>query len=326
VSANVAIIMRTRDRPVFLRRAIDDVLTQDFQNWQLVVVNDGGDAALVAAELARQESRLAGRAFAIHNPTSLGMPAATNAGIAASDSTYVVVHDDDDSWAPEFLTRTTAWLEDPSCQDDGVVARTEMVFEEMDSTDSIVETNRMPFWPEIHEISLLEAFIVNHAVPISFVYRRKVHGEIGLYNESLKAVDDWEFQLRFLATHSIGFLDGAPLAFWHLRPASSGSAGNSMYENARDHRHFDLQVREEPLRQWIDQYGTGLPLLIGLGMRRREDERAQDLDRYERELDAARAQYEDLRQMIERSTVIGRMRSIYWKWRSRYTNARSSGR
>ena len=326
MTAKVAIIMRTRDRPVFLRRAIEDVLAQDFQDWQLVIVNDGGDPTVVSAELARQEKGLAGRVSTIHNATSLGRPAAANRGVAASESTYIVLHDDDDSWAPEFLSRTTAVLEHAACQDDGVVTRTEMVFEDVDPDGIVRERNRVPFWPEIHEISLLEALIVNHAVPISFLYRRKVHAEIGLYDEGLETVEDWEFQLRFLAKHTIGFLDGAPLAFWHLRPGMSGSTGNSMYEDVLSHRHYDLQVREERLRRWIEQYGAGLPLMIGLAMRRHGDERAQDLDRYERELGATRAQYEDLRQMIERSTLIGRARSAYWKWRNRYTNARSSGR
>jgi glycosyltransferase involved in cell wall biosynthesis len=41
------------------------------------------------------------------------MEAASNAGIAACDSDYIVIHDDDDSWCPDFLERTVAFLDGP---------------------------------------------------------------------------------------------------------------------------------------------------------------------------------------------------------------------
>ena len=40
------------------------------------------------------------------------MEAASNAGLAATTSKYVAIHDDDDLWAPEFLERTVAALEE----------------------------------------------------------------------------------------------------------------------------------------------------------------------------------------------------------------------
>jgi glycosyltransferase involved in cell wall biosynthesis len=39
------------------------------------------------------------------------MEAASNAGSAVCDSDYVVIHDDDDSWLPDFLDRTVAFLD-----------------------------------------------------------------------------------------------------------------------------------------------------------------------------------------------------------------------
>ncbi len=38
---SVDIVMRTKDRPVFLARALDDVLAQTFTDWRLTIVNDG---------------------------------------------------------------------------------------------------------------------------------------------------------------------------------------------------------------------------------------------------------------------------------------------
>ncbi len=39
----VAIIMRTKDRNIFLKRAIESVINQTYKDWILVIVNDGGN-------------------------------------------------------------------------------------------------------------------------------------------------------------------------------------------------------------------------------------------------------------------------------------------
>src|SRR5262249_41915103 len=49
----VAIITRTRDRPIALDRAIKDVLRQTFRDLQLVVVSDGGDLPSVRRVIER---------------------------------------------------------------------------------------------------------------------------------------------------------------------------------------------------------------------------------------------------------------------------------
>ena len=43
IASRVVVVTRTKDRPVLLRRAMESVLSQSFQDWVHVVVNDGGD-------------------------------------------------------------------------------------------------------------------------------------------------------------------------------------------------------------------------------------------------------------------------------------------
>jgi len=40
---SVAIIMRTKNRPILLARALKSVLEQEYQNWHLYLINDGGE-------------------------------------------------------------------------------------------------------------------------------------------------------------------------------------------------------------------------------------------------------------------------------------------
>ena len=262
---------------MLLRRALDDVLSQTYPDWHLVVVNDGGAPEQVDALVAERADAFAGRVTVIHGVTSIGMEAASNAGARSRDSEFIAIHDDDDTWHPDFLTRTVAHLDGPGRAEGGVMVRTEIVHERIEGTD-IFEEDRAIFWADIHEVTLFDLIKVNRAVPISLLYRRGVHDDIGWYDESLPAVGDWVFHLRLLQANTVGFIDGDPLAFWNQRPTAAGPLGNSVIALADRHRHFDLLVREQHLKQWVDDNGLGLPMYLAKMTEREIDGLSRRLD------------------------------------------------
>lgn len=252
--ASVAVIMRTRDRPVLLRRALRDLCAQSYTDWRLVVVNDGGDAAEVD-RLVAEPPGLAERVTVLHNAQSRGMEAASNQGLAESESTYVAIHDDDDTWHPAFLARTVARLE--STGEAAVAVRTELVWEHVDG-DTITEQSREVFMPEIRSFTLFDLLRTNRFVPISVLHRRDVHEEIGPFREDLTVVGDWEFHLRLAAgRRPVGFLDGQPLAFWHQRRDADGALANSVIGRQEEHQRLDLLLRDEALREHVRSHGMG---------------------------------------------------------------------
>jgi glycosyltransferase involved in cell wall biosynthesis len=257
--ARAGIVVRTRHRPAFLRRALRDIADQRLDDWQLVVVNDGGDRAEVDEIVSA--AALGDRVTVVHiAPGEGGRCVAANAGVRALDAPYVVLHDDDDRWHPAFLERTVAHL-DAHPAHAAVSAVTEIVYEE-NRGGTWVEVGRAPFWAGMGRISLGEMMSVNRAVPISVVYRRRLHDEIGWYDETLDAVEDWDLYLRILREYEMGFLPGEPLAFWTQRPDSVGLDANSMFGLAAEHARDDAVVRDRALAEWVRREGPGLPLYM----------------------------------------------------------------
>lgn len=259
ISASVAIVMRTRNRPLLLDRAVRDILGQSFTDWTLVIVNDGGSAETVDSVLDRYRTTLGDRVHVLHHEKGSGMEAASNAGIRASHSEFIAVHDDDDTWDAGFLERTVSFLKTSDAA--GAAVRTEIVYERI-VDDSVEEISREIFAPDVRHITLFDTLRYNRCVPISLLYRRSVHGEVGYYDEDLDVVGDWEFQLRLLQTHHVGFLDGKPLAFWHHRRESTGDLGNSVIVSDTAHHDFDQKVREKHLREHVSVSGLGALLYI----------------------------------------------------------------
>lgn len=262
----VTIIMRTRERAVLLRRALEDVCAQSWHDWHLVVVNDGGDRGDVE-QLIGEHAALSGRVTILHNDEPRGRGAALNQALSVGESPYIAVHDDDDTWHPSFLATTIAHLE--ATGEAAVAVRTEIVWERVDGS-SVVELGREIFMPDVRALTLFHLLRTNRYVPISTVHRRDVHEETGLYREELAVVEDWEFLLRLAQTgRPLGFLDSEPLAFWHQRPQASGPLSNSVFDLDREHQQLDLLVRDEALREHARRYGLGA-LLYFTGYFQRE--------------------------------------------------------
>jgi len=107
----VSVVIPTHRRPQYLRQAIESVLAQDFQDWRLVVHDDGGIPENREVLDGFGDPRIVHRV----NPRRLGIGANKFSGWQAADGRYVASLDDDDLWEPTFLGTLVPILEaDPS--------------------------------------------------------------------------------------------------------------------------------------------------------------------------------------------------------------------
>jgi len=258
--AVVGIIVRTKDRPEFLRRALGSITAQTFPDWECVIVNDGGEPAPVDALVAALAPAHRARVRVLHHETARGRWKSANAGVLATTAPLLILHDDDDSWHPDFLARAVAYL-DANPDRGGVVSRVEIRWEEK-RTNGYETLRREVFQPHLTAPLLGDTLLFNRYVPIAFLYRRALHEELGLYDDSLPVVGDWAFNLKVLAHGALEYLDDEPLAYWHQRVGVTGTDGNSVIHASGDHTKYDALIRDEALRRYINEYGPGLALYL----------------------------------------------------------------
>ncbi|WP_159502280.1 glycosyltransferase family 2 protein [Microbacterium sp. 18062] len=256
----VSIVMRTKDRPDFLRRALRSISSQMFSAWEAVVVNDGGNPDTVDQIVQELAADVRTRLTVRHHDTSRGRWQSANAGVLATSAPFLVLHDDDDTWDPGFLEAAVEYLEEHHDRD-AVVSRIRVLWEQRTPTG--FETARTEiFQPQLHDLLLSDALLFNRYVPIGFVYRRALHEELGLYRDTLPVIGDWEFNLRVLTRGPIEFLGDRPLVNWHQREGDNGSDGNSVIEARGDHARYDALLRDEQLRTYVGENGLGLVLYL----------------------------------------------------------------
>ena len=260
----VAVVTRTRQRPLLLARAVASVLGQTHPDWVHVIVNDGGDPAAVAAVVARHADAYGGRVRVLHHATSLGMEAASNAGIAATDSRWVAIHDDDDTWRPGFLARTLAAIHAhplPECQ--GAVAWAERVIERIED-GRIIELRRASYNGRLREVELWRLLQENQFPPIAFLFARAALAEVGGFDATLPVLGDWDFNLRFCTRFEIAVVP-AYLAGYHHRPVgTAGAYANTVIEGAALHRQYRAWLINRWLRQDLAAGRVGVGVLAAV--------------------------------------------------------------
>ena len=253
----VAIITRTKDRPLLLHRAMESVLRQTFSHWTHIIINDGGHPALCAMAAAEFRDRYAGRLVLINNDRSAGMQCASNSAIVSSASDYIVIHDDDDSWDERFLAETVKFLEsEEGTAYGGVITHTVQIKEVMTSHGP-VETSRNEFNCDLKNINLFRMMGGNLFPPISFLYRRQVHESVGYFDQAYDVLGDWEFNLRMLQKFEIAVLP-QKLAFYHWRPKTEAPAYANTVTAGVDRHHAILnKIQNAALRAETDFAGFG---------------------------------------------------------------------
>lgn len=264
MSPKVAVITRTKNRTILLKRAVESVLSQSYGNWVHVIVNDGGEQESVDELLATYTDRYSDRLQVIHNPQSLGMEAASNKGVTGSESTYIVIHDDDDSWEPKFLETSVGMLENtpfPSVR--GVTTHTNQIFESIDKK-SIRETTRLDFDPHLTSVSLPEITEINKFMPISFLFRRDALEYTGLFDEALPVIGDWEFNIRFLSRFDVIVIKER-LANYHIRVDGHEDYANTVTAKQEEHLfHRDLIVNKH-IRADLESGRLSMGMLLAWG-------------------------------------------------------------
>lgn len=208
----VSIVVPAYNAERWLGETLDSVLAGQYQDFEIVVVDDGSRDATAAVAQAR------GAKVRVLRQANAGMSAARNAGIAASTGEFVALLDADDLWHPHKLALQVAALD--AHPDVG------LCYSEFFSWDGL---QPMPAsWasdpgPALDE--RLSGFVfhlmvlTNFVLPSSAVFRRSLLHELGPFLCEDHQTDDWEYLVRASRLTPFAKL-AAPLVAYRQTPGS----------------------------------------------------------------------------------------------------------
>ncbi len=189
----VSSIVPTRNRAALITAAIDSILSQTKQDFELIVVDDG------STDATQEVLSVYGNRIACLRIDPAGPSAARNRGIAAAQADLIAFLDSDDRWMPLKLERQLAHY---SSNANVMVSQTREVWIRNGVRVNARAKHRMHSgW--IYE-RCLPLCIVS---PSSVMIHRKVFDHVGLFDESMPACEDYDLWLRIAPHYPIHLID-----------------------------------------------------------------------------------------------------------------------
>ena len=194
----ISVIMGTYNRTQEIRESIQSVLNQTFQNFELIVINDGGSDEVENIVRSFGSSKI--RYYKLDE--NRGHAAVLNKGIKMSKGKYISYLDDDDVYYPEHLE--LMFNELIRSNKKYVYSNTKFVRGDVENGKFIAK-NVMYIWNTQHDKNKI--ILNNYISNLSVVHEKKLFSTIGLFSEDLNIVMDWELWLRASLKYEFSHLD-----------------------------------------------------------------------------------------------------------------------
>lgn len=182
----ISVNLVTYNRAPFLTQAIESVKSQNFSDWELIIIDDGStDQTKEIIEKYLIDNRI----HYFKNEKNLGISASRNRALKESNGEYIAILDSDDFWIDnKKLERQNAWLD--SHKDYVLVGTRAIVVDEKGQ-----EINRLSGLLVDKEIKQ-KLLLKNPLIHSSVVYRRDKVLAVGAYGLNLDGFEDYDLWLK----------------------------------------------------------------------------------------------------------------------------------
>ena len=225
-NGDITVVITCFNYGAYLPEAVSSALEQDGGSPQVTVVDDGSTDPQTLSELDRLPADVK-----LIRQANAGLSAARNAGLSVANTPYVIVLDADDRLTPNALTLLRAPLD--GNQQLGFTYGTARFFGTWEGTLEFP-----PFDPY--------KLLYRHIVGSTALMRRELFDDVGGFDPSFTAYEDWEFWVNAIAHGWRGREVGEVTLLYRRH-------GATMYADARAHyrtwyarlrnKHHDLYDR-----------------------------------------------------------------------------------
>ena len=111
-TGTVSVILPAYNTPEeFLRQAVDSVVAQTYENWELLIIDDSTTSPVGKIINSYSDKRI--KYF--RNPQNLGMANTRNRGLELAQGEFIALLDHDDMWLPEKLEMQLELIKKTNC-------------------------------------------------------------------------------------------------------------------------------------------------------------------------------------------------------------------
>ncbi|RJO60425.1 glycosyltransferase family 2 protein [candidate division WS5 bacterium] len=191
------VIIPTFNRPDYLKEAVQSVLNQTFDKFEVIVVDDHSLTHTKKVVDAFQDNRI----LYILNDRSRGPGGARNSGMLKARGQWIAFLDDDDTWLPEKLELLYEKIQEADPE-------TGLIYTGYASYDFSNKKEISYYVPQKKGWIQNELLYNNYIGSTSVVsVRADIPGVVGYMDEQLYKFEDGEFYIRIAGLFKIDFIN-----------------------------------------------------------------------------------------------------------------------
>lgn len=224
----VSVVMNCYNSSRYLREAIDSVLAQTYQNWEIVFWDNRSTDESAGIFNDYSDPRL--RYYLAPEHSKLGK--ARNLAVAHARGEWICFLDCDDIWFPEKLELQIAIIagEDP---DLGFVYGQMLVLDECRGENSIWSARLRKYTNKTLLSRLPEGLILEKLLMVNFVplltaiINRKFYHEVGGISEHFEQAEDYELFVKIAARKKVRAVQSV-VAMYRIHQSNNSIANNDI--------------------------------------------------------------------------------------------------
>jgi glycosyltransferase involved in cell wall biosynthesis len=241
---SVSIVIPTYNRAGHIGQAIQSVLAQTFEDFEVLIVDDASTDNSEEIILGFND----GRILYLRRNNNGGAAAARNTGIQAARGEFIAFLDSDDEWAPDKLEKQLAKFN--SAERSTALVYSDAVFSDV-RTGTVLK-NRIPKYEGyVHELLLQNDFIGGCS---STMVRTDAVRCVGGFDVGLPSRQDWDLWIRMARQYSIGYVP-TPLLICNL---GSGDRISGSLKKILEGTKLVLNKHSEHMKRVPKAYGKHL--------------------------------------------------------------------
>lgn len=198
----------------YVARSIESVLAQDFQSWELMIVDDCSQD--YTGEILKKYAAVDPRIRVLRNERNLNISGALNRGISEARGKWIVRLDSDDFFYPHYLQTLRRKVETLEGNNHFVSAWITVV----DEFGKKILDVRLPDAETIHKMMKIENFLYHPATS----FPRELWRSVGGYPEKTPAMaEDTAMWLRFFKAGAVLHMIEEPLVHYRIHYSNATS-------------------------------------------------------------------------------------------------------
>jgi len=189
----VSVIIPVYNREIELKRAIKSVLNQSFQDFEIIVIDDGSSIDIKRIIEEFNSDRL----VYLRNEKNKGISFSRNRGISLAKGDLIAFLDSDDEWLKDKLKKQIEYLNNTQYR----IVHTEEIW--IRNGKRVNPKKRHTKSGGNIFIQSLELCLIS---PSSVLIKKEIFEEYGLFDEDLLVCEDYDLWLRITAKEEVGFI------------------------------------------------------------------------------------------------------------------------